>query len=124
MAHLQSWMALGGDFDLSIVVAIQWKVFWDGSAIHFDQTAYIVVWRNLLTDSPSWIWDFLPSRRKLAFHVQTVPLQSWARRRFFRIQGEQTLLLHTQLPLPLVLPLTAQLDVSITISPLYLTSTT
>lgn len=51
-----------GSFDLSVVVVVQWKVFGAGSAIHLNQAPYIVVWRDLLTDSPSWIQGFLPNR--------------------------------------------------------------
>lgn len=51
-------------------MVIQQKFF--RSATHPSQVPYIVVLRDLLTDPPSWIHGFLPSRI-LVLQPQTVP---------------------------------------------------
>lgn len=98
---------LEGTTDLPVVLAIQQRVFRAESATHLDQVPYIVVWRDLLTDLPSWIWGFLPNRI-LVLQVQTVPPAEPDKKIFSRIHRQKTSswipLLCTPLPLPLVLP--------------------
>lgn len=70
MSYLQIWIASGGNFDSPVVVAVHKKIFGAGAATYPNQVPYIVVWRDLLTDLPSWIRVSFPEG---FYHSRGIP---------------------------------------------------
>jgi hypothetical protein len=51
-----------GTFDLPAIRAVEGRIFRQGPHGHPDHVPYIITWKNLVEDPPSWIKALFPTR--------------------------------------------------------------